>query len=455
MTSLRQNTALIFGLGLYMASRRLSALAMEGVGITPELNMLAGACFPVSLAVLIIANRAKGWSPSGKAILVFGLIGTASVILMHTGVESAVIAGRLISGISYAMLTIGFGLAVCAASKKDEAIATLSFSMLVCVASILIVQALPFQSSSLAFLCLAPAAVGIFLTKNFPIGNIEGTTKASPQKPLDKKDTIVMLAAIAFGYALCSMLNGVSGDYFLLSSSTMLLSVLLSAVVILAYLFFLMRKGEAKLNAFGIWSFVFIALVVCLIGFSSSLPINTTLAHGIAFSGLTLFYFASWLICPVIIQRSQLPFIPAFGTISIICYGHHWRMIGSALNNLNETIFSTSFIGVLTVAFLAVATVILAEKWMSRRKTEKTARVVIDEEHVARLAKLHSLSEREREVCKLILEGFSASKIAEKLFVSESTVRFHLKNIYRKCQVKSKQELLDSFLKDNQYQVHN
>jgi DNA-binding NarL/FixJ family response regulator len=50
------------------------------------------------------------------------------------------------------------------------------------------------------------------------------------------------------------------------------------------------------------------------------------------------------------------------------------------------------------------------------------------------------LSEREYEVLALLCEGHSYREIGEKLFVSSNTVRFHLKNIYRKLQVKSRHE---------------
>ena len=51
-----------------------------------------------------------------------------------------------------------------------------------------------------------------------------------------------------------------------------------------------------------------------------------------------------------------------------------------------------------------------------------------------------SLSKREKDVLDLLCEGFSYKTIAEKLFVSTNTVRFHLKNIYKKLQVNSRHE---------------
>ena len=50
------------------------------------------------------------------------------------------------------------------------------------------------------------------------------------------------------------------------------------------------------------------------------------------------------------------------------------------------------------------------------------------------------LSDREQEVLDLLCEGLNYRVIAERLFVSTNTIRFHLKNIYKKLDVNSKYE---------------
>lgn len=60
----------------------------------------------------------------------------------------------------------------------------------------------------------------------------------------------------------------------------------------------------------------------------------------------------------------------------------------------------------------------------------------------------YGLTPREIEVAQLTAQGFSCAYIAEKLVVSNSTVRFHQQNIYRKFDVHSRNELIELFLKD-------
>jgi len=58
------------------------------------------------------------------------------------------------------------------------------------------------------------------------------------------------------------------------------------------------------------------------------------------------------------------------------------------------------------------------------------------------MAQLNQLSNREREVVKLLLQGKSNKLIALSLGISDRTVEFHLKNVYAKFQVNSRIELI-------------
>ncbi|GMQ31528.1 response regulator transcription factor [Algoriphagus confluentis] len=53
------------------------------------------------------------------------------------------------------------------------------------------------------------------------------------------------------------------------------------------------------------------------------------------------------------------------------------------------------------------------------------------------------LSEREKDVLRLIAEGKSYSQVADLLFISKETSKTHIKNIYSKLQVNSKSEAIE------------
>lgn len=52
------------------------------------------------------------------------------------------------------------------------------------------------------------------------------------------------------------------------------------------------------------------------------------------------------------------------------------------------------------------------------------------------------LSNREAEVAELVSRGLSNKEVANQLFVTEKTVKFHLTNIYKKMNVKSRAQLI-------------
>ena len=61
----------------------------------------------------------------------------------------------------------------------------------------------------------------------------------------------------------------------------------------------------------------------------------------------------------------------------------------------------------------------------------------------AQVVARYGLSEREQNVLELLARGNTRASIAEKLCISENTVRVHVKNIYAKLHIHSKQQLID------------
>lgn len=53
------------------------------------------------------------------------------------------------------------------------------------------------------------------------------------------------------------------------------------------------------------------------------------------------------------------------------------------------------------------------------------------------------LSEREREVAQLAAEGLRNKEIAQKLFISEETVKSHIRSIFNKTNIDRRSKLVD------------
>jgi DNA-binding CsgD family transcriptional regulator len=87
--------------------------------------------------------------------------------------------------------------------------------------------------------------------------------------------------------------------------------------------------------------------------------------------------------------------------------------------------------------FLISGFLIVARKW---RKL-KAASVVACEQ-VESVVATYGLTAREEEILRLVLEGARNRDIEKKLFISASTVRNHIYNIYQKLGIKSRLELI-------------
>lgn len=60
----------------------------------------------------------------------------------------------------------------------------------------------------------------------------------------------------------------------------------------------------------------------------------------------------------------------------------------------------------------------------------------------------YGLTDREKDILKLLVEGHTKRKIADELFISFHTVNTHLKNIYSKLQVNSRSKAISKAFKE-------
>jgi two-component system, NarL family, nitrate/nitrite response regulator NarL len=94
----------------------------------------------------------------------------------------------------------------------------------------------------------------------------------------------------------------------------------------------------------------------------------------------------------------------------------------------------------------AIGCVHAGEAWLDRFTTASLLRELSPRNKAARQdpeeRKIASLTEREREVIKLVGKGCKNKQIAETLFISDITVHHHLTSIYSKLEVADRMELL-------------
>lgn len=116
---------------------------------------------------------------------------------------------------------------------------------------------------------------------------------------------------------------------------------------------------------------------------------------------------------------------------------------------VNQTIDPSQTMSVTLALFVAylVALATRAVRSSARASAAQQAEAPVDvrQEECERIVRACGLSPREAEVLALLARGRSSTYIAQELYVSPETVKVHIKHIYEKTGVHSRQELLDLF----------
>jgi DNA-binding CsgD family transcriptional regulator len=97
----------------------------------------------------------------------------------------------------------------------------------------------------------------------------------------------------------------------------------------------------------------------------------------------------------------------------------------------------------------------------------RRAAVIVEPAHPARISPLlmsaYRLTEREQDLTRLVLQGYSTTEIAQRLVISAHTVQQHLKSVFDKTGVRSRRELVGTVflahyeprLRDNERRTDN
>lgn len=126
--------------------------------------------------------------------------------------------------------------------------------------------------------------------------------------------------------------------------------------------------------------------------------------------------------------------------IRALFVGLHASLSASLYASLTVVVVLATFAAVGALSFL-----IMQRQETRREAGEAAAAEAVRaglEERCAAVAARFDLTPREREILVLLAQNYRAPYIAEKLVVSQSTVKTHMRNLYGKLDVHSQAELL-------------
>ena len=216
------------------------------------------------------------------------------------------------------------------------------------------------------------------------------------------------------------------------------------------------------------------ALVLLVAGallLSLGLPGTMTSAIGMTMAARNLLLLLCWAAFPQVRQEpdgkpgEHVILLALFSGIPYAQYLGAWIAKTAQLTFyglVNASSALIAFIAVLAIVYTALriqwAGTGDADEDVTRKDSEKAQtspeerrELSIEEIHEAlrahwlSLMEPYHLTEREREVVLLLIDGQTMGGIAEQLFITERTVKFHCRNAYAKLGVHSKKELMQMF----------
>jgi DNA-binding CsgD family transcriptional regulator len=135
-------------------------------------------------------------------------------------------------------------------------------------------------------------------------------------------------------------------------------------------------------------------------------------------------------------SRAGLPVFAVFGLLV--------GRLGEAAGTLGAALFTGTPLVALTAA---VFTLVIALFFLLYQKLYVSAvpAELLEQQRLAEYVRLFGLSAREQDILSLIVKGMSNAEIANALYITESTVKFHAGNIFKKTGKNSRLELIADY----------
>ena len=467
-----RNTALIsIGYGLHMTW--VSCLFYQGmlpatVGNAPAYYQF----FLASMSVLVMSlvafgfyanksQRQEAFTRKSLSIVFAALMCVGTLACTEIGLDTfpkivLFIVSALATGIGSAWYNAAWGL---------QMTRLLSIDTVVALCGSYVLSALLYYAAS-----HLPAAGFLVIVALSPIGSAAALNIAAistKEEPGVTDDALVqdskvfgakiLQAALLFGIVLGSIqgiMNARSDVQQMNEHSSVLLVCL---TVPLAIIVWYLKSSKCQSSPIERFVMVYRIALLTMVGALLIASVDgkpSAILHVVMLAGYTFFKIVVWtLLC-------QLGRSGGINPVRIVAWGEATLSLALLAGNLTlqTLIYSADYpetigrivipicVALLLVAYIFILTeraIIAIEELGKTKEAEAPARRFQD--RFDALAKRYGLTPREADVARLFVRGRSTSRIAEDLYISTGTVATHLRNVYHKTDVHSRQELLDLF----------
>lgn len=271
-------------------------------------------------------------------------------------------------------------------------------------------------------------------------------TRIHEGKPLERLPWRLFVGVGIFG-AVILVINTLSETKY--PASAELYTLLSGIVVSFTIAVFAMRRSE-KLKFTFLYRMLtplIIASVILVLTLESGSQQYEAIVIGISWAFFRVFTWTLW--CNIARRSStSAAVIFALGQITLTsCSTLAQLVVDNVLPVVN--ISFPVLISILIAIAVCTSAFVMSEsdisQFFSRRKSSKKKSAESEEsfEHCAHLAAAeYELSKREEEIALLVMKDKNNTIIQEQLCITESTLRTHLRNIYGKTSVHSRNELI-------------
>lgn len=423
--------------------------ATQGLAAQGELASFFGYLAWIAVCVATYRKLSQRW---GSRVVVMGVVASAGTACIAAAslfsnviaANALVIGASFVTGLTTACIMVAWALQY--ARNGAQASVQVGGGLVLSFAITSVVVLLPFELAA-GIIMLLPAASALAVVRAGDLADADPSLTRVPDAPADAAflrlpwQLALGLSALGLAYG---MAYGFAFEYGEMGIEASVACLLVNGIIGAVVLVYALRLGKnfgystANLAIIPIAGFAQCMIAVLQIRF---LPVSFFCMR----FAYVLFDVMLWLQLPKVFER--------IGTIRTFLVARLF-LEGSAAVGIvvREALTHTGFlvfdlVALAVVAFLLVALTlsfhggVIGSVWdLMPEPLTHTGKFRAACEAIA---ERYGLTPREAEVMRLVMRGRSGAYVQENLFISKSTFQTHMRNLYKKLDVHTNQELLD------------
>ncbi|WP_302395589.1 response regulator transcription factor [Eggerthella sinensis] len=438
-----------FEFSLFFSSRPDSAEAMWW-----SYGMVMASCLVFAVIAIAAQRRIERFVRTHRAITCgSACVGTAGYLMLLLG-ESLplVIAASVMLGFGYVALTCLWAVRVADRAGNLPLIGIAASFPISAALSLVILLPEPL---SIAVTAVAPAVSAFAWLGMHAEKPAAARAERRARRPMPLAPLGIFCLFIIIGHLIVGALYQTEG--FIPVSERLITAALSTATMLLvAYLIARSSSAERVLRKGWVLLAVFYLAATFLVLYAGSDLYH--LGAGIIQAELNCFEMCFWILLVLYVRQTGVSPVRAFGVgflaLKALPVSVAKLFLPSFFDwlNLQPADYTATFVAAMTFMLVVITVVFLnarafndiggAQETGADGDASGNAEPTRVEVY-AQLAAEGNLTPRETEVLSLVAQGHSLKRVGELLFISTGTVQGHTKNLYRKLDVHSKQELID------------